>query len=391
MRPQQIRTQLFRITLLVVALAILVYLGGKIFPFRMVDFTVYWSAAAVTLEGNNPYLPQDLMAKQMETGWSLEDTRLMYYFYPPWTLALFLPFGLLAFDTGQALWYLMNVGLIMLCARTLWLFYGGKSSRTVLAWLVSLLFAPTFFALIYGQVSPLLMLGLTGFIVFSSREKKNTDLLAGVSAGLFTLKPTLLYLFWPALLFWSVHKRRWHVLVGLAGALAGSLLLVMVLRPAILSDYVTFLGVAEATDWGVPTFGSLLRRLLGVDQVWLQFIPPAAGLIGFLFWWNWAKENWKWKEHLPWLLFGSIITTVYTWTHDQVLFLPAIISTAAELSLLSQTNGKKVAWGIAVSWFTFNGFLLVIHFGREDSLFLWQAPAILVFYLIARKVTTIKD
>ena len=380
-----------RLGALILLLIILVYLGSKFFPFRMVDFTVYWSAGAVYLEGGNPYLPEQLISKQMETGWSREETDLMFYFYPPWTLLIFIPFGILAFQTAQTLWYLGSVSIVLLCARALWLFYKGSPGSILLGGAASLLFAPSIFALTFGQVSPLILLGLTGFLLFAAKNDRRSDLIAGISTGLISLKPTMLFLFWPALLLWCLSRRRGYILLGLASALTVSQLLVTAFRPNILQDFLTFMASAEMTNWGVPTIGSWLRRIFGPNKIWLQFIPPVGGILWFLFFWLKEKDNWDWKEHLAYVCFGSIITTVYTWSHDQVVLIPSILSvTAAFTTLPNSTKGISVKI-LGIGWGVFNITIFMMHLSRDDSFFIWQAPLILLFYLVAKRLLWQKE
>ena len=358
-----------------------VFYGGKYFPLKLVDFSVYWSAGSVAVEGGNPYNPDEAFRKLELTGWTTQDTKLLLYWYPPWTLPLSMPLGLLSFKTSQILWYLFSVGIILFCASVLWQLYNGHKKGQWLAWMTGLLFSPTIYVLYFGQISPLILLGITGFLFFITRKSEKTDLFAGVCTGLISIKPALLFLFWPALLFWCISQHRWKVLLGLFFTLTGGALVSWIFNPHIFQHYWNFLNTARVVDWGVPTVGSWLRRVWGPDKILLQFLPPLVGFGWFWFHWVRNRENWRWEEQISWLSLVSLVTAAFAWTHDQVVLLPAIIEATSRVNLHFRT-GK--ALGFISAWVIFNLFLFISHFARDDSQFVWQAPAILIFYLSAR-------
>ena len=44
---------------------------------------------------------------------------------PPWTLSLTAPFAVFSYTTGQFLWLLFHVALILVSVQQLWCIYGG--------------------------------------------------------------------------------------------------------------------------------------------------------------------------------------------------------------------------------------------------------------------------
>src|SRR5437763_628311 len=83
------------------------------------------------------------------------------------------------------------------------------TSRRLLALALACTFVPVYVAIIAGRISPLLLLGAVLFLTF---VRRGNDLCAGAACALLAVKPHLAYLFWIAVLLWSIRERRWHVL-----------------------------------------------------------------------------------------------------------------------------------------------------------------------------------
>ena len=180
-------------------------------PTGVRDFVEYWSASRLLLNGGNPYAPDQLLQLQRSVGWGSGAALIMWN--PPWTLPFTLPFGLLNFNLSQFAWLFSQLLLILICTQALANLYGGASTNCRIEWCVALSFVPTVFVLIIGQISPMVLAGITGFLVL---EKKRKSLAAGAMLAVVAIKPHLLYLFWLALLFWICRYRRWQVLLGAA-------------------------------------------------------------------------------------------------------------------------------------------------------------------------------
>src|SRR4051794_17668136 len=55
------------------------------------DFIEYWAAAKLTLDGNNPYDPAQLLPLQVANGRQTDEAVMMWN--PPWSLTVVLPLG----------------------------------------------------------------------------------------------------------------------------------------------------------------------------------------------------------------------------------------------------------------------------------------------------------
>jgi hypothetical protein len=73
-----------------------------------------------------------LFELQQQVGWQGASPLVMWN--PPWTFTVTLLFGLVNFETGQLLWLVLHVFLLLVSARLLWSIYGEPAGRYRLAW-----------------------------------------------------------------------------------------------------------------------------------------------------------------------------------------------------------------------------------------------------------------
>src|SRR5262249_30090088 len=154
--------------------------------------------------GANPYDPESLHELQNAAGRGAPFPIMMWN--PPWTLCLAMPLGLLPVRLARLLWFVVNLGVLAFCAGALWRLHRGPPRRRWLAWAVAFTFLPTHFLLWSGQIAPFILLGV---IVFLSEQGRGRLWSAGAATVLIAIKPQLVYLFWVALLLWSIDRRRW--------------------------------------------------------------------------------------------------------------------------------------------------------------------------------------
>ncbi len=129
--------------------------------FPVDDFVEYWSASRLLLTHRNPYSSEEMLSIQRTAGW-LESEPLMMW-NPPWSLTLLIPFGFLKYSLGRLVWLLLNLGLIVVASDCLWRIYGGALRLRLVAWLLGFSFLPSLVALSIGQISPIVLVGITGF------------------------------------------------------------------------------------------------------------------------------------------------------------------------------------------------------------------------------------
>lgn len=383
------RKQLFRRIVLWVLLILSLLLLIRLIPtltssstIRADDFVRFWAGAKLTFVGQNPFDPTNISRLQAEAGMtSTGDGITSIILNPPWALSFFLPFGVLSYPVSRLIWLLISIVLVVICASSLWHFYDGLPNQKWIAWVVAIIFAPTISVLEKGQIAPLILISIVGFIYFV--EYRHNDLAAGAILAFATTKPQIVYIFGLAALIWVIQQRSWLIFVGTGVTTVLLTVLPMIFNPSIIQQYLTAMQTYQTAEWATPTFGSYLRFFLfGTNAVWPQFLPVIIGILWFIFFWRKHALSWSWVERQPIMLLVSLLTAPYAWTYDYVILLPAVVQAAVWL-----LNERKL-WStyLLVGMFVGISLLdLVLHMKQSDFWFIWLAPAILIWYLLVRK------
>jgi hypothetical protein len=378
-----IARNLTAIAALVLVLAALVWqapqVSQRFSALGLGDYIAYWSAGRVLADGGNPYSPEELLVVQQAEGWEVDWPNIMYY--PPWALALVLPFGVLPFWVSRLVWLVVGLGIILWCSDRAWAYFGGREQNRIIAWLIALTFVPTLMVLRIGQIAPWLLLGTIGLM---EAEKRRADWLAGAAFTLTTIKPHLMFLFGLTVVVWCIAQGRWKILAGsiitagLATALACSR------DPNVLVHYYQFAVSHPPFGNVTPTIGGMLRVLFGEGRIWLQFVPTAIALLWFPFYWLRQRRNWRWEEQAGLLILISFVATAYgAWPFDLVVLLIPLIQAAIRLA----RNASMAAVSVGVmAYVLIDGTALLLNIaGARYPAFIWMTPAIWLFYWVATR------
>src|SRR6266851_2212861 len=348
------------------------------------DFVEYWAAGRLNAHGHDPYDGNTLLPLELEAGRqsfpkdsSGREAAVMMW-NPPWTLTVVMPLGLLESRLAQLLWLLLNLGVIVFSADWIWNYYQGPATYRWLSWVLALTFMPTMVVLRAGQIGPLILLGIVGFLHY---EKKGRFFLAGAAAVLIAIKPHLVFLFWIALTLWAVERRRWVVLLGgIVTGLVASIIPIFC-NPLVWQQYWFALTHHPPEEWVSLTIGSILRLLLGAELIWLQLVPAVPALIWFGWYWRKHQANWVWGEQMPLLILVSFLTTFYgAWPFDLAILLLPVVQAA-----VWATNARPLripALGIfgAIDL----AALILVLMSVTSIWFIWMTPALLAGYLSLR-------
>lgn len=341
------------------------------------DFVDFWAASRLLINGGNPFSPAEVLALQRSVGFGESKPLLMWN--PPWTLSFVLPFGAMDFRLSQFFWLLLHVFVIVLSAQKLWAIYSQTARKSYLPWIAAFTFIPTWLVLIVGQISPLILLGIVGFLHF---ERKNQLFLAGVSTAIVSVKPHLIYLFWVGLILWIWKQRRWRVAFGAIVAGLIVTIIPVIIDPAVyyeFFDMYRFPGRSTPFELPAPSLGSLLTLYVPHGNVPIQFLPPLLGTLWFLWHWRNHKENWNWSERFPMIILVSLTLSAYAWTYDQVILLPAVIH---GLAIVNRQSSPWYKNGLVLLYGGINGCYFVSKlFVTTDVYYFWLAPAFLLTYL----------
>jgi hypothetical protein len=346
------------------------------------DYVRHWAAGKSFLKRDDPYSTAKLQVFQdLATGPEMQSNIISTIFIPPWSMLIIAPFAFFDYPTSRLVWLLFSIVLLLVSAELLWKSYAGPPEKKWLSWILVFTFAPTIYLLEDGQTTFLVLLGLAGFLYF---EKLHKDWIAGVFVALITVKPQLLFLFWPAIVFWSIKRRNFTILISFGLTLLLASILTVIINPQIFQQYFTHIKFNSPILWGTPTLGGYLRYFIfGVERFWPQYIGPLIGLVWFIFYWLRHKQQWLWTEQSPILVFASILTSLYGWTYDQVVLIVGVMKAGVRLVHFQ----KKTSSIMLAIYFLINVLSLFLHRYWDDFWFLWFAPSILIWYLAVSHLT----
>jgi glucan phosphoethanolaminetransferase (alkaline phosphatase superfamily) len=290
---------------------------------------------------------------------------------PPWALPFVALLGVPPFRTAHFAWLAVSLVLEAVSSIALWRYFGGEKSKQWIALVLFATFLPLGSAEHMGQITPLVLAGLTAFLFLLRRQRY---LLAGACLLTLGLKPHLLYLVLLALLLWTIQTKRWSLAVSAIFFYASSTLAVIAFNHNVLDYFHGTIHAAMDTSCGV---GGVLRSIFGVQHAWLQFLPTAIGTAWFARYWIRNRRRWTWEEHLPLVLLVSLGMAPYSWAHDYILALPSFVALTVAISR-TRTD-----------WLVASGLYLVVQYFISNEAGLlsnaWMAAASLlwlVLYLI---------
>jgi hypothetical protein len=345
------------------------------------DFIQFWAAGYQALRFSNPY---NLEATTEIYRTFTNNVPFESFLYPPWVVTVFLPFSLLPIQISRNLWYILCLSLLIFAADRIWIFYDGPIRLRWLVLLLSLTFCPTILTLALGQLSPFTLAGAILFLenMWSSKGKPFKLWLAGSAAILLALKPQGFYLFWVALLLWSISKRESRVILGALLGLSMATLVVSFFVPDIFVKFISTSLKNQPILYSTPTIGYWLRVWFGEKYFTLQLVGPILGIGWLTYTWHSYREVWDWSEQLPKLAFVSIITSPYAWTHDQLILLLPMLQL---VTWVSNSAKSFLLIYVVIGWLAINIGLVVLHFQFADYWFIWQAPALMLVYVLFQR------
>jgi hypothetical protein len=372
---------LLRIGVLMLAIGLLYSRREQLLHARGIvkveDFGAYWTACQLNLAGVNPHSIDDLRVLQQAIDPGREDILLPWS--PPWMLAYLVPFCGMSFTAARWSWLILQVAVLFGCAEAAWRLYGGPRHRHWLGWLLAFSFYPSLQMLGLGQFSLYNLVGLLGFLHFA---RKGQWWRAGLCAGLASAKPQVMFLFWLAVLLWSIDRRRWAVLGGAAITVLALTGLVVASNPAVLWQYAAAMAHHPPAQMIPPTIGSVLRYLFGEERFWLAFVPAGLGTLWLVIHYRRHRHHWTWPERLPLLLFVGYLTTPYGWIYDQVILLIPLV----QVAVWAAGRRPVVGWSLLACFVVLNMTAVAMNVLHcEEYRFWWLAPVWFVSYLALRQ------
>jgi hypothetical protein len=170
------------------------------------------------------------------------------------------------------------------------------------------------------------MFTLLGLVLFL-RWQEDRPFAAGLALTLAMLKPHLLILFWLVLVLEIGRRREWRMVAGGAAGLLVANGIALVFDPHVWRDYIAGMGAEHLDSVFCPNISTALRMLIGRNAVWVEALPTLAGIAVTVWYWRRSGSSWNWSQQGTMIVALSVLTAPYSWPFDQVLFLPAMLST----------------------------------------------------------------
>ncbi len=357
---------------LALALTILFFfavpVAGKLSASR--DFVSYWATGHELVRHANPYDRDAVAALEHSAGLTVKAVLIMRN--PPWALPLAYPLGFLPLRLAGILWSLILLACLLISVRMVREMYGSPPNHV--HWL-GFAFTPGLICLTMGQTSLFSLLGLVLFL----RLHRSRPFAAGAALWLCALKPHLFLPFATALAAWIVVSRAYKLLAGAAAAIALSSAAAFVIDPSAWRDYIRLMRSPAVENEFIPCLASAMRHWLLPQAAWLQYLPAALCCVWALLYFLRRRAAWDWITNSSPLMLDSLLAAPYCWFYDQCLAIPALMHGAYA------TRSRKLLAVLALIILVMDGEICFVPV--VSPLWLWTAPALLAWYLLARAST----
>lgn len=353
------------------ALAVLAY------SFGGVDFSVYYAAARVYLQGGNPYDYSRLIGEIVSASGTANNP----YYYAPWFTWTMLPLALLPFETARILWALVNFvlwfwGLFNLSSLIQWHPPGWRR------WGYYLFLTFVFAWACWGSEQ----VGVLVFFVFTLlllAERRGQWLLMGVWMAYLSFKPNITALPLTVLAAWLFLRGRRRPLAGMAGALAVMLSVSLLISPG---WYLELLKPDKATGLSYtlnPSGGIQVERYTTTLLDWLAAYGvdgnPAYGIYAVVVfagsaWAGWlAYRSRSFVEALALALAINFAMTPYALFYDYPSLAVTLFYLGAGLPC-----GDAAAWGRRLM----HGLILLSLFVGDHIAYRYWIVVVILSYVI---------
>jgi len=276
-----------------------------------IDFRPYWSSSFLLAHGQDFSDPSKLdNVERKLTGWS-ESYTMSAWFAPTGNLVL-LPYTIFPFQRATYYWLITNIIIVFFGVVLTW---HHTTSRMWIALVAAFGFSMTLLSLIFGQVNTLVMLGIALFLFFSTSRRYFA---MGASLILTTIKPHLVILALPLLVFDILRRKQWRVFVGFIGALAGCALILFYLYPAWPNSFWNLVVSGMSSAREVPTLAGIL--VLTGNYALGKWIWLIGLLFAIIVWWKFGKQ-WDRRTLIDVSILAGMMIAPIGWSYDQIMLL----------------------------------------------------------------------
>lgn len=332
------------------------------------DFISYWATGRQLVQHADPYDRDAVSALEHAAGLDVRAVLIMRN--PPWALPLAYPLGFLSLRVAAILWSLLLLSCLLLSVRIARQLYGCPSNH--LHWL-ALAFTPALICLTMGQTALFALVGLVLFLRWHTAR----PFAAGAALWLCALKPHLFLPFAAALAAWMLVSHAWKLLAGAAAALALSSAVASLIDPHAWLDYARLMRSPAVENEFIPCLASAARQWADPRATWLQYLPAALSCVWAIFYFWRRRAVWDWKTNGSPLMLVSLVAAPYCWFYDQCLAIPALLKGAYA------TRSRNLLATLALAILVMDVQICAVRV--VSPLYLWTAPAWLIWYLFATR------
>lgn len=302
------------IVLLVLAAASALWTLASTTDFGESDFMIYWAAAYLVGNGENPYNLDSIRAVQEAQPHTKPEVTTIAW-NPPFLFLFLLPFAWLPFVLAKFAWLIASILLVVTAAWMLAEVYLKAASSTIrLAFLgLAVAFPAVITGLYMGQVTFLVFWGLAACLFLLKRDRW---FWAGAALILTTIKPHIVVLPVLYILVYMALQRKVKGWLGVITVGIVGLMILLALSPDLIVNPIGETSVA-AGRWATSTIGGVLSYL-GITEAARYLIALLLPLPFFL-----AKHAEKYSPEfsVAVLTLITVPTTFYGWSYDQTILL----------------------------------------------------------------------
>ncbi len=366
--------RIFGAILTIILIGGMIFLRARIsytsFDFQSSNFTFFWLAGRMVLEGENPYDETQYLAGHETYGIKWQPNKIFPY---PLPLAIFcIPLGFLSLPTAYITWQVITLLIVAITILVLLNHWNEAALRRLFIPIFASMFffGPLYLTLHTGSIGALAVLAVLGAILLFEQDK---SVLAGIVLSLTILKPpqglTILLLAG----IWFLARRDWKAIIGVGIGGISLLIIGMIQDPLWV---IKFRGASEA----------VMDRTLGVhSNVWAfsylacKGASPCStilggtlaltllGLGGFYLWRNQSKIT-TW-EAFNIILPIAFVSTIYLWAYDQLPYIIPIVWIIGTLVTRTKSYIYAFIFLIVLDIFSFYALVQQASTGKD----LWSA------------------
>ncbi len=242
---------------------------------RREDFVAFYAASSMVSDGLGwaIYRPDAVAAvEELALGRPAGRVEGLAFMNPPFVAGMLQPLTLLPYGVAQAVWFAASAVIVALCIVLLWPDLRAMHRRWQFAFVLAAIASyPAYMSLLYGQLSPLVLLA---WVVSYRCGARGHALWAGIALAGALVKPQLVVV--PVV--YLLVTGRWRSLAGFAigaGALG-------VVSAAIAGTWVSFVTypkfLLESLSWR-EEFGVNRLDMFGWHGFFIRHLPEAASML----------------------------------------------------------------------------------------------------------------